>query len=91
MAAWKQANVAADGSKSGIGPQRLGLSRQAVSVHQVVGVHAGDQGRAAPLQPGVQGGNDAAMGCADDLKARVLSGNVAGARQGVVVRTIIDD
>ena len=91
MAARKQANVTTDGGESGIGPQRLGLRRQAVAVHQVVGVHAGNQGCTAPSQPGVQGRNNAAMGCADDLKARVLSGKVAGACQGVVVRAVIYD
>ena len=91
MAARKQADVATDSSKSGIGSQRVNLSCQAVAVHQVVGVHTGNEGRAAPLQPSVQGGNDAPVGRADDLETRVTGGEVAGAGKGVVQRAVIDD
>ena len=86
MAARKQADVATDRGQSGIVPQRLCLHRQAVAVHQVVGVHAGNEGGTAPLQPGVQGGNDAPVGRADDLETRVTGSEVAGAGQGVVLR-----
>ena len=91
LRAGKEPDVTADGRQRRVRFERAHLPRQALPVHEVVGVHARDEAPAAAREPGRERRGEAAMGRPDDKEAIVRGRRGLGRPRRPVFRAVVDD
>jgi len=90
-AAREETDVAADGGEVPSIRERRELRAQPGAVHDVVGVHASDEGRAAAVEPDIQRLDEPPVGRRDDAEAGVPLREGTGAGERAVRGAVIDD
>ena len=84
-------DAAADANVRGVGLEEGELNGETVGEGEVVGIHAGDEGRAGEIDGEVEGGNNATGGGVLDVEARVGAGDAVEDLGGGVGGTVVDD
>jgi hypothetical protein len=91
MSAWKETYVATYGGQGRISFQHVSLQRQAMAMHDIIRIHAGNEGAPTIGPAGVERCDQPLRERLDEAKARVARCEPAGVICRLIPRTVIDD